>query len=152
MNTRLPLVVRRGSSLTLPLQVTSAPAAPTIFTSGNSGTGQGMILAGSVLADAAHPVSAGDSVVIQCTGLGAVNPSATAGSAAPDSPAAAATATIAVSIGSADAQVTSAVLQSGMTGVYQVSAVVPSGVSGGAAPVYLTVSGQKIPVVTMAVE
>jgi uncharacterized protein (TIGR03437 family) len=39
----------------------------------------------------------------------------------------------------------------GFAGLYQVNAVVPSGVSGDAVPVVLTVAGQTSPAVTIAV-
>jgi uncharacterized protein (TIGR03437 family) len=156
-NTRLPVVVRRGSSLTLPAQVTIGPAVPAIFTKDASGVGQGMIYAmggdgSGVLADAAHPVKSGDTVVIQCTGLGAVDRSATAGMPAPDSPAASPTTQVFVNIGGVNAAVRGAILQPGLTGLYQVMASVPDGVAAGdEVPVYLTVAGQASPGVTIAV-
>jgi uncharacterized protein (TIGR03437 family) len=152
MNTRLPLFVRRGTSLTPPVQVTIAPAVPAIFTTDNSGAGQGMIFAAGVLADAAHPVHAGDTVVIQCTGLGAVDQTATAGAPAPDSPAASATTPVHVNIGGVDAPVKAALLQPGLTGVYAVMTSVPDGAANGdAVAVFLTVSGQASPSVTMGI-
>ena len=39
----------------------------------------------------------------------------------------------------------------GMTGVYEVQAGVPAGVTGNTVPVVLTVAGQSSPTVTMAV-
>jgi uncharacterized protein (TIGR03437 family) len=156
LNTRLPLIVRRGSSLSLPLLVTIAPAGPAIFTKDASGSGQGMIYAaagdGSLyLAAPGSPAHPGDVVTVQCTGLGAVDPAAAAGSAAPSTPIASATTAVGLNIGGVDVAVESAVLQPGMTGVYQISAKVPDGVSGDAVPVFVTVPGQASPAVTMSV-
>jgi uncharacterized protein (TIGR03437 family) len=157
LNTRLPLVVRRGTSLALPLQITVAPAVPAIFTRDATGAGQGMIYANASdgsphLAAPSSPAHAGDAVTIQCTGLGAVNPEALAGSAAPDAPAAAATTEVTVNIGGVETAVLSAVLQPGMTGVYQVSAKIPDNVAGDAVPVFLKVAGQASPPVTISVQ
>jgi uncharacterized protein (TIGR03437 family) len=150
VNTRLPLVVRRGSSLAVPQQITIAPAVPAIFTQDNSGSGQGLIFN---QLDNSAPIHSGDTVVIQCTGLGAVTPAATAGTAAPASPPITATIPVGVNIGGIDAQVTGAILQPGLTGMYQVTAKVPANVqTGNAVQVFLTVAGQTSPGVTIAVQ
>lgn len=106
------------------------------------------------LADATHPVSAGQAVIIYATGLGGVSPTVADGSAAPSSPPLATlTDPLTVTIGGANAQVLFGGLAPGFAGLYQVNAVVPAGVaSGSAVPVVITVYGQSSPVVTIAVK
>lgn len=157
-NTRQQVIVQRGPVITAPEPVTVAPAQPAIFTADRSGSGQGSIFAlqqdgGQTLADPSHPVTAGDRIVIQCAGLGAVNPSIPDGAPAPDSPAAATVYPVSVSIGGVDAAVSFSGLTPGTAGTYQVNATIPAGVSAGdAVPVTLTVAGQVSPAVTIAVQ
>ncbi len=157
-NTQHQVIVQKGAVATVPETVTVAPAQPAIFTQDKSGTGQASVYAvrddgTQVLADAANPVTAGDSIVIQCAGLGAVNPAVAAGTSAPDSPLSATVNTVTVSIGGVDAPVTSAALEPGLTGVYQVQATVPNGVSAGSAvPIIVSAAGQLSQAVTIAVQ
>jgi len=107
-----------------------------------------------VVADRSSPATAGDTVVIYCTGLGAVTPAVALGLAAtgPTST----VAPVSVMIGG---QVASDVIYAGLTpgfpGLYQVNAVVPAGVAtGDAVPVVISVAGKTSPIspaVTMAV-
>ena len=156
-NTEHQLVVQRGTSYTVPEPVTVAAAQPAVFTLNQSGKGQGLVFVATattqVLADGSNPARANDVVVIWCAGLGDVNPSAVAGSAAPFSPPAMTVDTVTVTIGGVDAPVQFAGLAPGFAGLYQVNAVVPAGVTpGNDVPVVLSVSGQTSPTVTMAVQ
>ncbi|MCZ6490028.1 MAG: hypothetical protein O7A06_05805, partial [Acidobacteria bacterium] len=76
-NTEHQLVVRRGTSYTVPEPVTVAPAQPAVFTLNQSGQGQGLVFVATattaVLADASNPARANDVVVIWCSGLGALD-------------------------------------------------------------------------------
>ena len=110
-NTQHQVIVQKGAVATVPETVTVAPAQPAVFTQDKSGTGQASVYAvradgTQVLADAANPVTAGDSIVIQCAGLGAVNPAVAAGAATPDSPPSVTVNAVTVSIGGVDAPVT----------------------------------------------
>jgi uncharacterized protein (TIGR03437 family) len=58
---------------------------------------------------------------------------------------------VSVTIGGVDAPVSVSGLTSGNPGLYRVLATVPSGVSGDAVSVVVTVAGQSSPPVTMAV-
>ena len=59
---------------------------------------------------------------------------------------------VTVTIGGKAAQVTFSGLTPRYAGLYQISAVVPGGITtGGAVPVMLSVAGQTSPVVTMAI-
>jgi uncharacterized protein (TIGR03437 family) len=157
VNTRHQLIVQRGTSTTLPEPITVAPAGPAIFTKDGTGRGQGMIYAVSAdgnqtLADTASPVKAGEQILIECTGLGAVDRPSPAGTAAPETPAAQTVNAVTVTIGGVAARVTFAGLAPGSTGRYQIKAVAPAGVAvGDAVPVQVTVAGQASAPVTIAI-
>jgi len=147
------LVVRRGVSQSAPETLPVAPAQPAIFTVNQQGTGQAIATVGNsqILADATHPVKAGDVIVIYCAGLGAVNPLVPSGSAAPTNPPGQ-TITPAVTIGGQPARVLFSGLTPGFAGLYQINAVVPAGVTAGSAvPVVVTVAAQTSPAATIAV-
>ena len=135
-----------------------ALAQPAIFTQDKSGSGQGMIFkvnadGTSALAASGNAAAAGDTIQIQCTGLGAVNPAVPAGSAAPETPLASVTTPVSVTVGGIQAEVTLAVLQPGATGVYIVVATVPVGVPAGeAVPVIVTAGSLPSQPATMAVQ
>jgi uncharacterized protein (TIGR03437 family) len=146
------LVVRRGNALSVPQMVSVAPAQPAVFTKDQSGHGQGVIVNGitNQLADSAAPVTTGDTVVIYCTGLGAVNPPTPPGTGITGP-----TPTVqpvTVTIGDHPAQVAFAGLTGGFAGVYQVNAVLPGGITpGSSVPVVISTAGQSSPAVTIAV-
>ena len=85
----------------------------------------------AVPADAAHPAVAGEILEIYGTGLGATNPPVPAGAPAPASPPARTLITPQVFFGNTQAQVVFAGLTPGLAGVYQVNAVVPTGLRPG---------------------
>ena len=147
------LLVRRGATLSVPETITVAAAQPAIFAKDRSGRGQGVIInAQGELVEPPRAARAGDAIVIYCAGLGAVDPPVTSGSAAPDSPLSRTVSPVSVTIGGISAQVLFAGLTPRFSGLYQVNAVVPAGVTpGDAVPVILTVARQMSPQVTMAV-
>jgi uncharacterized protein (TIGR03437 family) len=157
VNTTQQLIVSRGSSISVPQPITVAAAAPGIYTINGSGQGQGIIIgvnsAGvQTVADPSHPVHAGDTIVIYCTGLGEVNPPVAAGSSAPLNALSSTVNPVAVTIGGVTASVAFAGLTPGSAGLYQVNAVVPQGVGvGDQMPVVLTSAGQQSQPVTIAV-
>jgi uncharacterized protein (TIGR03437 family) len=152
VNTQHQLIVRKARAYAPPESITIAPALPAIFTADESGKGQGRIIgAGGKLADAQTPAAAGESITILCTGLGAVTPAVKAGSAAP--PDTASVEDVSVTIGGIEAQVESAGLAPGLTGVYVVKAILPQNVTPGeAVDVVITVAGLASAPVTMAVK
>jgi len=106
-----------------------APAAPGIFTLASTGTGDAAILhADNSRVGAASPAKAGEQVMIFCTGLGPTSPSFASGSAAIG--ANATTMPVVVTIGGRNASVVHSGLAAGFVGLYQVNAIVPSGMSG----------------------
>jgi len=154
VNTQYQVTVQRENVKSLPEQLVVAEAQPGIFTTDASGSGQGVIFHGDgvTLAQPGSPASEGETVTIECTGLGVVTPDVPAGTPAPDSPVSSTVNSVAVTIGGVDAQATVGTLIPGRPGVYSVTAIVPSGVSGDTVPVVVTVAGQTSPAVTMSVQ
>jgi uncharacterized protein (TIGR03437 family) len=132
VNARHQLIVRRGNSYTVPESVTVAAAQPIILS----------IYDGQVVADQNNPVQAGDTLTLNCSGLGAVDPPVPAGTPAPANPPSQVTGQISLTVGGIGAQIISATLMPGSSGLYQVQATVPDGVPSGDAPVTLSVAGQ----------
>ena len=151
VNTSQQVILQRDNVLGIPSPLIIAATHPAILTSDGSGRGQALIYkAGTppILADAAHPVSVGDTIVIYCTGLGAID----AGGNAINK--------VSVSIGSQPAQVNYAgialpgnyptggaptllgLVSGGLGGLYQVTAAVPTGVSGSPVVVSISSAGQ----------
>jgi uncharacterized protein (TIGR03437 family) len=154
VNTQYQLSVQNGSTLSVPLTLVVASAAPGIFAVNSQGTGQGSIVKsdGVTLAQAGTPALIGETIVIYCTGLGAVTGNVAAGTAAPSSPPATTVNPVAVTIGGQPAAVVFSGLTPGFAGLYQVNAVVPSGVTAGnSVPVTVSAAGQTSPAVTIAV-
>jgi uncharacterized protein (TIGR03437 family) len=157
-NTTQQLIVQQYLALSLPEAITLAPAQPGVFTQDQSGTGIGVIVVvqpdGTEFeAGSSHPASAGDALVIYCTGLGAVKPSVAAGSAAPASPLAKTSNTVTVTVGGQAAQVLFAGLAPGFAGLYQVNVVVPSGIAAAPkVPVIITAAGLDSPPVTIPIQ
>ncbi|MBC8165846.1 MAG: hypothetical protein H7Y20_08245 [Bryobacteraceae bacterium] len=153
-NTVHQLLVFRPDATSGAEEITIAPSQPAVFTVNEQGTGQARVnnAATNVAADMAHPVRAGDVIVIYCTGLGRVDPAVPEGSAAPSNPASQAINPVTVTIGGVEAKVNFAGLAPGFVGVSQVNAIVPAGTQlGSEVPLILTVGGQVSPVVTIAV-
>lgn len=155
-NSTQQLIVSNGPALSVPEPVVVAPAQPAVFAQGD---GSGVVFgvkAGSsqqILVDAAHPVSAGDALVIYCAGLGPVNPPVEAGAAAPVAPSAETTNPVTVTVGGKTAQVFFGGLVGGFAGLYQVNAYVPKGVAAGnKVPLIIGVAGFKSAPVTIAVK
>lgn len=130
-------------------------AQPAVFTVNQAGTGQAIAVHGTnplLLADAANPIGRGQVVVIYCEGLGPVTPPIEAGRAVPGEPLSRTALPVRLTIGGQTAEVQFAGLTPGLTGLYQINAVVPASVTpGNEVPLVVTVNGQSSPVVTLAV-
>jgi uncharacterized protein (TIGR03437 family) len=143
------LIVVRGGAISVPVPITVFESQPAILATAGNGIGQGHVykadaLGNQTLADAQSPVTAGDIVVIYSVGLGSVNPPVKSGDPASFTTLSQATAPVAVSIGGQTAVVQFAGLTPGFSGLYQVNAVVPSGVTAGSkVPVTVSVSGSS---------
>ena len=82
-----------------------------------------------ILADPAHPASAGEEVEIYATGLGPTRPQLPVGIPAPDSPPASLVYPVAVLLGGVPAQVTFAGLTPGLIGIDQINVLIPAGLT-----------------------
>jgi uncharacterized protein (TIGR03437 family) len=159
-NSTQQVIVMRGGTISTPVSITVSAAQPAVYSTDGSGTGQGLILGVSpdgtqALADENNPVTAGEAVVIFAIGLGKTTPAVADGTPSPGAPnLASITDPITVQIGGINAtNVPFAGLTPGFVSLYQVNAVVPSGITpGNAVPVVLTVDGQASPPVTIAVK
>jgi uncharacterized protein (TIGR03437 family) len=118
---------KTSNSVVVPLSTT----APGVFTQNSSGTGLGAILhANNTLVTSASPAKLGETVSIYLTGLGAVSPSVSDGTAGMSSPLSKVTETVSVTIGNVSATVLFAGLAPGLPGLYQINVTVPSSLVG----------------------
>ena len=149
------MTVRQGGSVSGVEPVTVAAAQPAVFTRDLSGKGAGIIVGfkpDGTSQEVGQPVTGGDTIVIYCSGLGAVDPPVAAGSAAPPSTLSRTVNPVTVSIAGKDAPVSFAGLAPGFTGLYQINAQVPSGISAGDAILVITAAGQQSAPVTVAIK
>ena len=129
VNTQAQLFVLQNSAMSTTQTVTIGEASPGIFI---LSTGVGAIVdytKNNVVVDASHPASPGDTLVIYCSGLGAVTNPPEAGAAALASPLSYTTNPVTVKIGGQDAHVIFAGLSPGYVGLYQINVTIPSSVS-----------------------
>jgi uncharacterized protein (TIGR03437 family) len=138
-----------NSGSTQPLLL--APFAPGIFTVNTNGQGA-IVNATGQLVDSENPATAGDSIQIYCTGLGAVTNTPASGSAASLTTLSSTIATPKVTVGGVVAAITFSGLSPGTVGEYQINVQVPAGVpTGTAVPVVLSIGGVTSNTVTIAV-
>src|ERR1017187_10518323 len=124
-----------GASISVPVL---APQ-PGIFNYSAGGNTFGAILhANFQLADTGHPAKAGETVLIYCTGLGAVSSPPADGAPGNGQPTAT---TPTVTIGAASAMVSFSGLAPGFVGLYQINAEVPAGLTAGNQPVVVMLAG-----------
>ncbi len=155
-NTQHRLYVRRGLTYSYPVPIDLGPAQPEIFKASAEGS-QGHVYkfipgAAALRADALNPVTAGDVIIIYCTGLGKVDPPVEAGQAAPENPLSRTVLPVTLRVGGVPANVFFAGLAPGFSGLYQINAFVPAlPATGDAVPVVVEVAGQQSPEVTIGV-
>jgi endo-1,4-beta-xylanase len=142
-------VLRSGvvsQSATVPV----VAAQPGIINYSSGGNNFGVILhANYQLADIGHPVQAGETVLIYCTGLGVVHSPPADGAAASGQTT---IATPVVTIGGISAAVPFSGLAPGFVGLNQVNVVIPQGVPSGNQPVVLKMGSAASPPVLIPVE
>jgi adhesin/invasin len=90
---------------------------------------------------AATPIPAGGYVILFLTGEGSVTPAVPDGTPAPANPLSIIDTPAQVNIGGASAQVTYQGLAPGYAGLAQINAIVPSGLTPGDQPVFITING-----------
>ncbi len=156
VNTTQQVIVQTGNALSVPELNNVAPAAPAAFTFNGSGTGAAIVAAANpdgtgYIVSTSQPAHPGAVIVVYCTGLGGVQSSLNAGDATPLSPLAPATDTVSLTIGGVNAEVYFAGLTPTLSGLYQINAQIPAGVTGDAVPLVITGSGLNGPPATIAI-
>jgi uncharacterized protein (TIGR03437 family) len=161
-NTSQQVLVTRDTTVSVPIEVDVAPAQPAVFLNPQpNAPNQGAIFAvrnatsgqSSFLAGPSSPATSGDTLVIYCSGLGAVDQTIAPGAASPASPPAKTKDQPQVTVGGKTSVVAFSGLTPGLVGVYQINAAVPAGVAAGdQVPVVINISGQVSPAVTIAVK
>ncbi len=155
VNSTQQLIVQRGNTISVPQPIVIAAAVPAMFTQNGAGTGAALYNVysskGAPLPNNS-PVSAGDVIVLYASGLGAVTPKVAAGSQTPLSPLSNTNNPVTVTIGGKQQTAEFAGLAPLFAQLYQVNAIVPSGLPSGNATVTLSVGGQQSAAVTIAVK
>jgi uncharacterized protein (TIGR03437 family) len=134
------IVVSSSGRNSWPIDVPVLPAKPAVFASGGIGPA---IMHGSTgeMVTVTKPAQSGEVVVIYCTGLGAVTPQVSTGSAASTTTLSRAILPFAVTVGGKDAVVDFAGLAPTFAGLYQVNLEIPSGLTGTSVPLVIQVNG-----------
>ena len=149
----LPVLVRRGLTVSSSELILISGARPGVFTQNQSGSGPGAVVdLGGAKVNEANPVSVGDAISIFATGLGEVAPGVPTGEAAPDDPLSFSTQDVEVTIDGVQAKVFFAGLAPRFVGLYQVNAEVPPGLPAGEADLVVSVGGQPSATVTVWVQ
>ena len=151
------VVVQRGTALSNPETIGVLSSQSGVFTKDLTGQGPGIVV--RVTADgtqsvvsSTNPAHAYEALIIYCAGLGDVDPRQIAGQPVPFSPLSTTLDAVSVTIGGIDAPVFFAGLTPGFTGLYQVNAYVPTGVTpGDNVPLVITQAGRVSPPVTISV-
>jgi uncharacterized protein (TIGR03437 family) len=133
------IAVMNNGTTSATVSVPVLAAQPGIINYSTGGENFGVILhANFQLADSAHPAVPRETVLIYCTGLGAVSSSPADGAAANGQ----STVVMAkVTMGGVNAPVSFSGLAPGFVGLYQVNAEVPAGLASGNQPVVITIGG-----------
>jgi len=127
------LTVRDSTGATGSRTISIADASPAVFTTTADGKGDAIAVHADfklVRKAVLEYARIGETIILFCTGLGAVRNFDTPGAASPFSPLATTVATPTVLMDGRPAQVTFSGLAPGFVGLYQINLVVPSGVGG----------------------
>jgi uncharacterized protein (TIGR03437 family) len=157
INATHQLIVQRGTAISIPQPVSVLSSQSGVFTKDLTGQGAGILV--KVAADGTqsivstdNPAHAYDAVVIYCAGLGDVDPRQIAGQQATFAPLSQTLDPVKVTIGGVDAPVFFAGVTPGFTGLYQVNAFVPTGVTpGDNVSLVITQAGRPGPPVSISV-
>ena len=159
--TNAPFTITRtaGPLISSTLSLTVLSSNPGIFTTNQSGSGQGAIQIANTSSLAApsgafpgsRPASRGEFISIFCTGLGPVNNTPATGAPAPDA-SSTLIGPVTVTIDGLPATVSFAGLAPGFVGLYQVNAQVPANATVGSAVTVKLFAGADSNTVTIAVQ
>jgi uncharacterized protein (TIGR03437 family) len=120
------IVVQSGGASSNTVTVPVAATAPGVFSLDQSGSGPGAILhADFSLVNGANPATAGETVLIYLTGMGAVNPPVTDGTAGSGSTLSQAASQVVVLVGGQPGTVVYNGLAPGFPGLYQINVTLP---------------------------
>ena len=161
-NAQYQLIVSQGGAISGPASVTVGTAQPDILQISNTNDPTvaknlwNLLTAGTAFnlasAGPATALKPGDSFVIYCTGLGAINQTLAAGQPAPATPVGTVN-TVSVGIGGKNLPVGFAGLVPGYPGIYQVTGTVPPDAPAGKnIPITVSVAGQTSAAVQVAVQ
>jgi uncharacterized protein (TIGR03437 family) len=159
-NAQYQLIVSRNGAISGPVAVTVGAAQPDILEIGSSNSASvaqslwNLLIAGTPPTSAAltTPLQPGGSLVIYCTGLGAISQALNTSQAPPSTPITTVN-SVSVTIGGENVPVTFAGLVPGFPGLYQITGTVPSDAAVGTKiPVIVSVAGQTSPAVNVSVQ
>ncbi len=134
------IAIDNGRTISPAIQVPVIAAQPGIFLE-DGVTGAFLHGADNSVVTAAKPASAGEVVVVYCTGLGAVTPPGTTGALASSSVLSNTNVTPTVSVGGANANVAFSGLAPALVGLYQINFTVPQSTPSGSIDVVVTANG-----------
>ena len=126
------IVVQNGTVNSNTVTVPVAPTAPGVYSLDQSGSGPGAILhADFGLVNSDRPAAPGETVLIYLTGMGAVNPPITDGTAGGSSPLNKAVSDVVVWVAGQQASLLYNGLAPGYPGLYQINVTLPTILAGG---------------------
>jgi trimeric autotransporter adhesin len=132
-------VITNGSS-SLPVDVPVLAAQPGVIAYNVGGVSYGVVLHSTFqLADSAHPVVAGETVLIYCVDLGAISPALKDGE--PGTGAETTVATPTATLGGQNASISFSGTAPGFVALYQVNMQIPTGLASGNQPLVLSING-----------
>jgi uncharacterized protein (TIGR03437 family) len=143
--------VSQGGAVSAAQAVNVAAVSPGIFIVDQAANAGAVLHAANYsLVTSSSPAQPGESLLIFCTGLGAVGTSVASGAMAPSAPLAQTVLTPTVSIGGLLAIVSYSGLAPGFAGLYQINVQAPLNLGAGNQSVQITISGVASNIVTIA--
>jgi uncharacterized protein (TIGR03437 family) len=137
-----PVVVTTAAGASNTFNANVAAVSPANFDLDGKGLAAVLKNADYSLVTATNRVKAGDVILLYLTGLGQTTPSMKTGELVAGD-ALRNTGTVTATIGGANATVVYSIASPGAAGLYQVALTVPSGVTGNAMPIVVTINGVK---------
>lgn len=160
INAQIPNELQPGQQYQVVVNVNGLYSNPLTFSTTAVQPGLASFADGTVIAQdlsynlitAAHPVHAGEVIILYASGMGATNPPVPTGGVAPGSPLSHVAIAPKVTVGTADAQVIFAGLSPGSVGLYQIDVMIPSGAGTGNVPLVVSQNGVSSNTVTVPIQ